>query len=137
MGRWAKGWSWQRHKPGNQSVRRRRRGPCQRRHVTRGKQNNGARLATLRLKRKDEPFFISPLEVHFAHDSISSDFRAPFKNILDTLTDLAKGSLSQQEVECIDIVWSEDIPWRAGLLAGSRRSEVRESLHEANIASLC
>ena len=49
-----------------------------------------------------------------AHDSISSDFRAPFKNILDTLTDLAKGSLSQQEVECIDIVWSEDIPWRAG-----------------------
>ena len=26
------------------------------------------------------------------------------------VADLAKGSLSQQEVECIEIVWSEDIP---------------------------
>ena len=30
------------------------------------------------------------------------------------VADLAKGSLSQQEVECIEIVWSEDIPERAG-----------------------
>ena len=36
------------------------------------------------------------------------------QTLLDTLTDLAKGSLSQQEVECIEIVWSEDIPKRAG-----------------------
>ena len=52
--------------------------------------------------------------VHFAHDSISDKYRLPYRSILDTLKDLASGSLKTQEVEIINVIWSEDIAWRKG-----------------------
>eukprot|EP00928_Gymnodinium_smaydae_P036222 TRINITY_DN25341_c0_g1_i1.p1 TRINITY_DN25341_c0_g1~~TRINITY_DN25341_c0_g1_i1.p1 ORF type:complete len:954 (-),score=142.69 TRINITY_DN25341_c0_g1_i1:126-2987(-) len=61
-----------------------------------------------------QPFFMSPLDIHFAHDTISETFQAPFRGILDTLKELVKGDLTTQEVECIRIVWSEDVDFRKG-----------------------
>jgi len=65
-------------------------------------------------KRYWEPFFISPLDVHFAHDTIKDAFRPPYPSILETLRKLATGSLQTQEVECIRVVWSEELEWRKG-----------------------
>ena len=41
-------------------------------------------------------------------------YRLPYRSILDTVKDLASGSLQTQEVEIINVIWSEDIAWRKG-----------------------
>lgn len=63
-----------------------------------------------------QTFWISPLDVHFAHDSVAEYFR-PFadrkgrrhenKSILDTVWETATTEIPE-ELECIDVVWLGD-----------------------------